>query len=126
MYVFFLTTKYSYVFYLETRVEYLESLLQSNGIQYSPAENFVLSRLGRDNKVAGVINGSSNPGITPLVTQVAKRGSHEESGSEAQDKLNRLVSQASKVAVQGTSDSRYLGSSSGISFARVVFAAVKS
>jgi transcription factor-like protein len=38
----------------------------------------------------------------------------------------QLVSQTSRVAVQGTSDLRYLGASSGISFARVVFAAVKS
>lgn len=42
------------------------------------------------------------------------------------EKLNKLVSNIGSVSVQGASDSRYLGSTSGISFARVVFAAVKS
>ena len=36
------------------------------------------------------------------------------------------MSNIGSVSVQGASDSRYLGSTSGISFARVVFAAVKS
>jgi hypothetical protein len=51
------------------------------------------------------------------------------SGTDAhdgKDKVDKLLSHASRVAVQGTSDSRFLGSTSGISFARVVFAAVKS
>ena len=45
---------------------------------------------------------------------------------EESDKLNKLVSNIGMVSVQGASDPRYLGSTSGISFARVVFAAVKS
>jgi hypothetical protein len=45
---------------------------------------------------------------------------------EAKAKLERLVSDVGMVSVQGTSESRFLGSTSGISFARVVFAAVKS
>jgi hypothetical protein len=43
-----------------------------------------------------------------------------------EQKVANLLSHASRVAVQGASDSRFLGSTSGISFARVVFAAVKS
>ena len=45
---------------------------------------------------------------------------------EDADKLNKLVSNIGMVSVQGASDARYLGSTSGISFARVVLAAVKS
>lgn len=41
-------------------------------------------------------------------------------------RINNLVSNIGMVSVQGTSDPRYLGSTSGISFARVVFAAIKS
>ncbi|EER26694.1 positive regulator of purine utilization, putative [Coccidioides posadasii C735 delta SOWgp] len=40
--------------------------------------------------------------------------------------LDSLVSKIGLVPVHGASDSRYLGSTSGISFARVVFAAVRS
>lgn len=43
-----------------------------------------------------------------------------------QKKLSNLVHNVGLVSVQGASDARYLGSTSGISFARVVFAAVKS
>ncbi|KAF7180668.1 hypothetical protein CNMCM7691_009959 [Aspergillus felis] len=49
-------------------------------------------------------------------------------GYEKEDnwRIHNLVSNIGMVSVQGTSDPRYLGSTSGISFARVVFAAVKS
>lgn len=42
------------------------------------------------------------------------------------ERLNELVSNIGMISVQGASDPRYQGSSSGISFARIVFAAVKS
>ena len=42
------------------------------------------------------------------------------------EKVDKLVNNLGNVSVQGTSDARALGSASGISFARVVFAAVKS
>ena len=52
--------------------------------------------------------------------------SREESERYDREKLTKLVSNIGMVSVQGASDPRYLGSTSGISFARVVFAAVKS
>ena len=52
-------------------------------------------------------------------------GVWDEKQDEA-EKLDKLVSNIGMVSVQGASDPRYLGSTSGISFARVVFAAVKS
>ena len=42
------------------------------------------------------------------------------------DDTNRLVDRVGMVSTQGTSDPRYLGSASGISFARVVFAAIRT
>ena len=50
----------------------------------------------------------------------------DESSSDSQGRLDQLVSDIGLISVQGASDPRYLGSVSGISFARVVFAAVKS
>jgi hypothetical protein len=120
----------SYVFYLETRVGYLEGLLQQNNISFAPAE---------------VLEHSSKPGVDPAAAQtpsddgrsvfngdsalVRKQAQDDASWNKRQDeseKLNKLVSNIGSVSVQGASDSRYLGSTSGISFARVVFAAVKS
>ena len=54
-----------------------------------------------------------------------KKKGHTQQQEES-DKLNKLVSNIGMVSVQGASDPRYLGFTSGISFARVVFAAVKS
>ncbi|EAW07282.1 putative C6 transcription factor (UaY) [Aspergillus clavatus NRRL 1] len=68
---------------------------------------------------------------------VPRSGRNSESGQESENnyqdhekednwRIHNLVSNIGMVSVQGTSDPRYLGSTSGISFARVVFAAVKS
>jgi hypothetical protein len=104
------------VYFLETRVSYLESLLQSNGIAFDPPEEFASTQK---------VNTTPN-----LNGEAQKRsGADVTSGADAhdgKDKVDKLLSHASRVAVQGTSDSRFLGSTSGISFARVVFAAVKS
>ena len=67
----------------------------------------------------------------PLGLEKASRYDHDpevKRDSDAEDgwRIQNLVSNIGMVSVQGTSDPRYLGSTSGISFARVVFAAVKS
>ena len=80
-------------------------------------------------------DGSINGGIEPIsggggpIQSISSRGSEwKKKGQEQEesDKLNKLVSNIGMVSVQGASDPRFLGSTSGISFARVVFAAVKS
>lgn len=119
----------SYVFYLESRVSYLEDVLRENNIAFAPAE--VLdhaSRPGADPTALQTptdeqspVNGNSLS-TAKITTQEAAR--HKKQDEEG--KLNKLVSNIGSVSVQGASDSRYLGSTSGISFARVVFAAVKS
>ncbi|KAL2060916.1 hypothetical protein VTL71DRAFT_8968 [Oculimacula yallundae] len=120
----------SYVFYLESRVDYLEKILQESNISFAPAE---------------VLEHGSRPGVDPSIIQTPisedppqynsstelthKPSPKETAWNKKQDeseKLNKLVSNIGSVSVQGASDSRYLGSTSGISFARVVFAAVKS
>ncbi|PVI04102.1 hypothetical protein DM02DRAFT_201195 [Periconia macrospinosa] len=118
---------FSYVHYLETRVAHLESLLQENGIAYAAAEDF--------NPTSQSANGSTSRPVSssegaPHDGGIAKPSStdrvKEESDQYDRKKLDNLVSNIGMVSVQGASDPRFLGSTSGISFARVVFAAVKS
>lgn len=127
----------SYVFYLESRVSYLESLLHSNGIPFNPPEEFASTPRTVNAGNNGNGDKRSAAGVTSVTGARANEG----------DKVATLLGHASRVgtlhgcfsgycncnvqeliyaAVQGASDSRFLGSTSGISFARVVFAAVKS
>lgn len=123
----------SYVFYLETRVGYLENLLQSSNIPFAPAE--VLehsSRPGPDPNATHTPSddGRSNEAQEMKVSLQQRPQSQQEQTwnkkREDATKLDKLVSNVGMISVQGASDPRYLGSTSGISFARVVFAAVKS
>ncbi|KAF2718271.1 hypothetical protein K431DRAFT_231129, partial [Polychaeton citri CBS 116435] len=120
----------SYVYYLESRVDYLETVLQSHDIKYQPPEeNFSVS----ENIKPGfnVPYPPQDEASSPARTSQPSRQSTSNldpalQQQDNQDKLDKLVSNIGMVSVQGASDSRYLGSTSGISFARVVFAAVKS
>ena len=120
----------SYVYYLETRVKSLESILQAHSIPFQPPED--------DFSISDAIKPGQNVPFPVLDEDphLASTGGAAQDGASAIDpalrepdeqrKLDRLVSDVGLVSVQGTSESRYLGSTSGISFARVVFAAVKS
>lgn len=116
----------SYVFYLETRVEHLENLLRANNIAFPPAENLELcSRVGNE-----AISVRSPIEVAPSappdsLNGATTRGASSERSDEA--KLQRLVSKSDITrGKEGNANPRYLGSTSGISFARVVFAAVQS
>jgi Fungal specific transcription factor domain len=65
--------------------------------------------------------GNSTPALYRAQNQKEERSKKVES-----NKLDNLVSNVGTIPVQGVSDPRYLGSTSGISFARVVFTAVKN
>ena len=121
----------TYVYYLESRVRYLEELLSEQKIPFGPSHDFDLgSKPLKDESTAhSPLLERSNPKENEIKRKRADTGS--DSGSEWEqkeesDKLNKLVSNIGMVSVQGASDPRFLGSTSGISFARVVFAAVKS
>lgn len=125
----------SYVFYLETRVGYLENLLHSNGIPFAAADTLDLaSRPGPDPAASQtpVEESAHHNDSQASQSDAAHRQTHMEQlqtwnkKKDESEKLNKLVSNIGMVSVQGASDPRYLGSTSGISFARVVFAAVKS
>lgn len=141
----------SYVYFLESRVAYLEKLLDDNNIDYKGAvafdeEEAVRVETGQEPVHAqttaseGSTNDPESEKVPPskkeksVVSQKLDRktdsGQNSERGTdnEKEDswRINNLVSNIGMVSVQGTSDPRYLGSTSGISFARVVFAAIKS
>ena len=122
----------TYVYYLESRVRYLEELLGDSGIQYAPSTDFDLGAkpLADSSAAHSPLSERSNAGNNVIKHERAHAGS--DTGSERgqkqdeSEKLQKLVSNVGMVAVEGASDPRFLGSTSGISFARVVFAAVKS
>ena len=121
----------TYVYYLESRVRYLEDLLSEQDIPFGPSQDFDLgSKPLKDDSTAHSPL-SERSSAKESVVKRKRESTGGESGSEWEqkeesDKLNKLVSNIGMVSVQGASDPRFLGSTSGISFARVVFAAVKS
>ncbi|KAH8680904.1 fungal-specific transcription factor domain-containing protein [Xylariales sp. PMI_506] len=106
----------SYVYYLETRVGQLEALLRANNIQFPPAED--LEHCSRPGEAAPK---DSN---APATSEPAERATHSRPHSATEDR----VKPAKQAVRHGnpSSSSRHLGSTNGISFARVVFAAVQS
>ena len=122
----------TYVYYLESRVRYFEELLQENGIQYAPSNEFDLGAQPVSDPSLGHSPLSERSNTALNVIKRERANTNSDSGGEWEqkkdetDKLHKLVSNIGMVSVQGASDPRFLGSTSGISFARVVFAAVKS
>jgi hypothetical protein len=115
---------HSYVFYLETRVEQLESLLTSNNISFPPADNLEMcSRPNADSTLTkGPDRDYSAAHNDPSDKAFAKpRGPHTGSlnpkKAEESPALLNIVSNPSKP--------RSLAAASGVSFARVVYAAVQ-
>ncbi|KAF1363184.1 hypothetical protein EJ07DRAFT_104782 [Lizonia empirigonia] len=120
----------SYVWYLETRVAYLESLLLDHAVPFQPADDFTPPI--EHAPAASRSNGTARPSTAPTATAPPPAPPAPPAPPDPDpdrydgEKLTKLVSNIGMVSVQGASDPRYLGSTSGISFARVVFAAVKS
>ena len=116
----------TYVYYLESRISYLETLLSDHDIDFASSEDFDLG-------TKTLTGGSENVGVketTNTQSTSQREGErstqHQTRRKNEQESLDKLVSNIGMVSVQGASDPRYLGSTSGISFARVVFQAVKS
>ena len=116
----------AYVYYLESRVSYLEELLNARGLAFAPADDFDVGT--KPNADVSSIAPSSPPSerLGPTTSSRHNAIEQDRRKQEEAERLNKLVSNIGMVSVQGASDPRYLGSTSGISFARVVFAAVRS
>ncbi|KAF9630597.1 hypothetical protein BFW01_g1159 [Lasiodiplodia theobromae] len=122
----------SYVYYLESRVAYLQSLLRDNQIPFAPPEHFALSYKPPNGEATFPLDKQARAAQQEGQLS-AQHDSTADDGADTKqqeqydrDKINKMVSNIGMVSVQGASDPRFLGSTSGISFARVVFAAVKS
>ncbi|KAJ6137236.1 transcriptional regulator family: Fungal Specific TF [Penicillium samsonianum] len=139
----------SYVYFLESRVAHLEKQLADNNIEFKKVVAFDEEdaiKLEADSDAAQARSGSdgqAGEGSAAQKEQWKKtskedgdrperrgegdnRDADDDPANEDSWRLHNLVSNIGMVSVQGTSDPRYLGSTSGISFARVVFAAVRS
>ena len=116
----------TYVYYLESRIDYLESVLTNNGISFRPPQEFDLGAKPLIDPSTSHSTASQQSGRDSSAVKGASTKSVRDHKQDEAEKLERLVSNIGLVSVQGTSDPRFLGSTSGISFARVVFAAVKS
>ncbi|ROW09348.1 hypothetical protein VMCG_02547 [Cytospora schulzeri] len=116
----------SYVFYLETRVEQLETLLRANNVPFPTADSLEhCSRMGADSVSVRSPTEAVGPAPSDTMDSITAVGSNSERSDEA--RLQRLVSKSDIThGKEGTANPRYLGSTSGVSFARVVFAAVQS
>ncbi|KAF4964871.1 hypothetical protein FSARC_7263 [Fusarium sarcochroum] len=111
----------SYVFYLETRVEQLENLLNTNNITFPPAENLeICSRIGTD---TASINSTTETGYSGQ-SEAGDRGISRPQ-TQAVESLKKKPGQSGFLNIVSPSKPRSLASASGVSFARVVYAAVQ-
>ncbi|KAJ5820995.1 uncharacterized protein N7525_010279 [Penicillium rubens] len=138
----------SYVYFLESRVAHLEKQLADNNIEFKKVVAFDEEEAIKVEADGDASQARSGPDAQAREGSAEKarlkntskeevdrlehrgegdnRGADDDPSTEDNWRLQNLVSNIGMVSVQGTSDPRYLGSTSGISFARVVFAAVRS
>ncbi|KAJ1333671.1 transcriptional regulatory protein GAL4 [Microdochium nivale] len=110
----------SYVFYLETRLDQLEKLLAANNIQAPPAEKLeYCSRPGAQAVLDKVMADVSDLAVSRSSTDLPETPRPQSYDSED-------VRPGNRQARPSGGKPRSLGSTNGISFARVVFAAVQS
>lgn len=108
----------SYVSHLEDRVAQLELQLQKHGVDY---DNLSLDTLNAPSihVTADFESDSKNLNFSPKISSNLSKKSYSE--------VDKLMTSVKKVSVESGTipPSSYLGSSSGLSFARLLFTAVK-
>lgn len=119
----------SYVFYLETRVEVLEKLLESNNIPFPPAEDLDLcSRPGADGNFPAVRDTTNYSSHLEYADHRTPRP-HSHQGQRLDGPMLPAKKQGDRspamMNIVSSSKPRSLASTSGVSFARVVLAAVQ-
>ena len=115
-----------YVYYLETRLSYLECLLRDNAVPFAPSQDFDIGTTASPADTYGQSppNWSDSIGSRAMDKATAgfdafntMPGTRHPAHGEA-NKLDSLVSSVSTSSIHGAPDPRYSGSTSGISFAR--------
>ncbi len=146
------------MYYLETRVEQLETILRERNIPFPHAEELEHSSTVRspteggrnsgyadhadssgasNNAHASAGSGNGGAGSGGAMSKEGNSGgrgnrlringdNESSKASSATNQIQKLVARANQSKEQGTSNPRHLGSATGVSFARVVFAAVQS
>ncbi|KAL2015471.1 hypothetical protein VTK56DRAFT_5377 [Thermocarpiscus australiensis] len=118
-------TPRSYIFYLEKRVEQLEELLTANNIPFPPAQD--LDYCSKSANGSSSVRSSTDAGQSAHAEGPDSAGSTKvESNGSGTRRTQRTASKCGTSGGNGSSDPRPLGSTAGISFAHVVFAAVQS
>ncbi|RPA91867.1 hypothetical protein L873DRAFT_1818598 [Choiromyces venosus 120613-1] len=110
----------SYVDWLEKRVRFLE---QEMGISNDSGESNTSETGGGG--VKRKLSSAPPEERTETSEERAREDRREDKALHLRPDIENLVSQVGLVSVQGTSAPGFLGGSSGISFARLMFAAVK-
>ncbi|RMZ80073.1 hypothetical protein DV737_g3155, partial [Chaetothyriales sp. CBS 132003] len=117
----------SYVYFLETRLAYFEGLLNNHGIAFDRTDVYDADSRPLGGPAHSAESARAAWPASPRTSSVGSPNDREWTKKDDDDgaKIDKLVSNIGMVSVHGTSDARYLGSTSGISFARVVLAAIK-
>ncbi|KAK4176710.1 fungal-specific transcription factor domain-containing protein [Triangularia setosa] len=112
----------SYIFYLEKRVEQLEGILREKGIGFPRAEELEwCSKVGNGAQGrGGTVEGEQGEGVE----QIGGGGTRE--NNNGGEEVGVVARRETVKRTTGQGQGRHLGSTTGISFARVVFAAVQS
>lgn len=123
----------SYVYYLETRVRNLEALLQTNDLPIPPPEeDFAINddiKPGK-NVPFPVLDHEPSPADQDSIEPQHDRGWHIDPAlqetDEDSDPATKLATDVPRISLQGKPPPRNAEGKQGVSFARVVLAAVKS
>ncbi|KAG6008380.1 hypothetical protein E4U21_004584 [Claviceps maximensis] len=116
-------TPLSYVFYLETRVEQLEKLLTSNHIPFATAESLELCSRPSLEAKSTISTAASSCSCKSATNNRANATQHR----ALEGRKAKSSSQSPALVNMGShSKTRSLALSSGVSFAKVVFAAVQN
>ncbi|KAK0643601.1 fungal-specific transcription factor domain-containing protein [Cercophora newfieldiana] len=121
----------SYIFYLETRVEQLEALLSANNVAFPAAENLEYCSKRGNGSSGGAVRSPTEAGSSTMSDLAESAvggggGVKAEGGDGDTGQLQKLVTKPGFSGMPGAANPRHLGGASGVTFARVVFAAVQS
>lgn len=126
----------SYIFYLETRISYLEQVLKDQNIQFEPPDNLELSSTPgkypegtfsplreafRDSRLEDDLH----PQATPRSRAEREPRPLTDAVKREREEIRRFEAQVNQIPGGGASDKRCLGSAQGITFARVVIACLR-
>ncbi|KAK3943895.1 fungal-specific transcription factor domain-containing protein [Diplogelasinospora grovesii] len=118
----------SYVFYLEKRVEQLEALLTSKNVAFPPAEDleYCSKRESVDGLPGTTVRSPTTEHAEATSSEAAPAATTAVGVRQQQQKNDSPDTSNKRQRLSNVANPRHLGSATGVSFARVLFAAVQS